>query len=129
MQEKVNIPTHTVIKYLRVGGNGANKRKPLGVLVAVKLPNGEISVNYSYCNRKDRFVKKTALNLAIERAKAEEVCDTTPYKVVKEIESFSKRIERYYKKSAKPPYLRVKPSTVEDGPQKEPVFGLNIDLI
>lgn len=103
----VVIPQHTVIKYVR-----NNKRVPQGVVVAVKQPNGDIVVDYSYCSgKRDRFVKSTALKIAIGRALAfretesgnttkelKKVMRKIPHKIYKElVGGFNKRLEKYYK--------------------------------
>ena len=58
----LTIPKYTVIQYVR-----NKKRVPYGVLVAIKS-NDEFTLGYSLCNKKDRFNKRTALKIAIERA-------------------------------------------------------------
>lgn len=88
----ITIPKFTVIKYLR-----DKKRIPTGVLVSVLLPNGDVSVNYSYCNSKtDKFNKKTGLKIAIGRALSK-AYSQPPRQVMKEIEKFNDRILRYYR--------------------------------
>lgn len=97
------IPKHSVIKYLR-----DRKGNPRGVLVAVKLkeqksPYGlpQVSVHYSYCNSKlDRFVKETALKIAIGRALKNNLYNdetVPPRQVIREIDSFNERVSRYYR--------------------------------
>lgn len=62
------IPKHTVIQYVR-----NKKGVPRGVLVAVKNGNfvghQGFKIGYSLCNKKDRFSKKMALDIAIGRAR------------------------------------------------------------
>lgn len=87
------VPKHTVIKYLR-----DKKRNPRGVIVAVKLPNGDVSVHYSYCNNKlDKFNKKTALKIAVGRALTNALGGIPPRHVVNEINQFNERISKYYR--------------------------------
>ena len=91
--------SQSLIKFLR-----KNNGRPYGVLVAVKRPDGEISIDYSLCNlKKDRFTKQRALDIAFGRAmnsKKDESCDRTlPHSLVKEMDLFNKRAERYYRKS------------------------------
>lgn len=90
---------NSLIKYLR-----KNDGRPYGVLVAVKRTDGEISIDYSLCNlKKDCFTKQRALEIAFGRAmnsKKDEGCDRTlPHSLVKEMDLFNKRAERYYRKS------------------------------
>lgn len=86
------VPKYTVIKYLR-----DKKRNPRGVIVAVKLPNGDVSVHYSYCNNKlDKFNKNTALKIAVGRALTNASGGVPPRHVVNEIDQFNERISRYY---------------------------------
>lgn len=88
----VSIPRHTVIQYLR-----NKKGVPYGVLVAVKNPDSRYRVGYSVCNRKDRFSKQRALEIAIGRA---EVCSDlgpTPHDVAKNLGNFKDRCDKYYK--------------------------------
>jgi hypothetical protein len=62
MEDLIEIPQHSVIQYVR------NKKNiPLGVLVAIKTPEG-FRIGYSLCNKKDRFNKNMALKIAIGRA-------------------------------------------------------------
>lgn len=88
---------NSLIKYLR-----KKDGRPYGVIVAVRRQDGEISVDYSLCNlKKDRFTKQRALEIAFGRAmnsKKDEYCDRTlPHSLVKEIDLFNKRAEKYYR--------------------------------
>jgi len=95
------IPANTVIKYLR-----DNKGNPRGVIVAVRLPNGKVSVHYSYCNKKDKFTKEMALKIALGRAYAVSQLPLTdmndldfskiPHQVNREIAAFNQRVQKYY---------------------------------
>lgn len=93
------IPKYTVIQYVR-DKNGS----PRGVLVAVK--NGDyvgvqgFKIGYSLCNKKDRFSKKMALDIAIGRAEESDNFDLRkPYP--REVENmfvpFFERCKKYYK--------------------------------
>jgi len=89
-----SVPKYTVIKYLR-----DKKHNPRGVLVAVKLASGEISIHYSYCNNKlDTFNKTTALKIAVNRALSNKLNSCIPPRqVIKEIDQFNDRVSRYYR--------------------------------
>ena len=97
----MTIPKNTVIKYLR-----DNKGNPRGVIVAVRLPSGEVSVHYSYCNKKDKFTKDMALKIALGRAYASSPLPLTdmndldfskiPHQVNREISAFNQRVQKYY---------------------------------
>ena len=95
------IPANTVIKYLR-----DNKGNPRGVIVAVRLSNGKVSVHYSYCNKKDKFTKEMALKIALGRAYTSSPLPLTktddldfskiPHQVNREISAFNQRVQKYY---------------------------------
>ena len=89
----LTIPKYTVIQYVR-----NKKRVPRGVLVAVKHEDGFIC-GYSLCNKKDRFNKKMALNIAIGRANMSDAESgaEAPHEVRKMLPSFFDRCKRYYK--------------------------------
>jgi hypothetical protein len=89
----MNVPAQTLIHYLR-----DKKGNPRGVLVAVKLPDGEVSVHYSYCRKNDRFTKDMALQIAIGRAMTNtNNFGSVPQQVLRELQKFNDRIMRYYK--------------------------------
>jgi hypothetical protein len=90
----MNIPKNTVIKYLR-----DNKGYPRGVIVAVRRPDGEVSIDYSLCKKGDRFTKAMALEIAIGRAMKgkEDLSRTLPHSLVKEMNRFNERAEKYYR--------------------------------
>lgn len=96
----MKIPAKTIIKYIRKG-----KRVPYGVIVAVKRPDGEISVDYALCKKGDRFTKDMALEIAIGRAmnlkgKNDESCSRNlPHSVMREIDKFNERAAKYYRTS------------------------------
>ena len=87
-----DIPKNTIVQYLR-----NKKRVPYGVLVAVKSEHG-FAYGYSLCNKKDRFNKRMALEIAIGRAKfaSSENADA-PRDILKSIPAFFDRCKRYYK--------------------------------
>ena len=91
----MTIPKNTVIKYLR-----DNKGNPRGVIVAVRLTNGKVSVHYSYCNKKDKFTKEMALKIALGRAYTTKTDDLDfskiPHQVNREISAFNQRVQKYY---------------------------------
>ena len=91
----MTIPVNTVIKYLR-----DNKGNPRGVIVAVRLTNGKVSVHYSYCNKKDKFTKEMALKIALGRAYTIKTDDLDfseiPHQVKREISAFNQRVQKYY---------------------------------
>jgi hypothetical protein len=97
--EDVIVPQHSVIQYVR------NKKNiPLGVLVAIKTPEG-FRIGYSLCNKKDRFNKNMALKIAIGRAgfglelgSGESYPPSyPPHPVRKMISAFYDRCKKYYK--------------------------------
>jgi hypothetical protein len=95
MEDLVEIPQHSVIQYVR------NKKNiPLGVLVAVKTPEG-FRIGYSLCNKKDRFNKNMALKIAIGRAgfglELGSGESYPPHPVRKMIPAFYDRCKKYYK--------------------------------
>lgn len=91
----VMIPEKSIIKYLR-----DKDGRPRGVLVAVRLPDDVISVNYSLCNKNDKFIKSMGLKIAFGRAFRSGICENLlPYCVAEEIEAFNLRVEKYFKVS------------------------------
>lgn len=98
------IPRHTVIQYVR-----NKKRIPHGVLVAVKFDDGNgFRIGYSLCNKKDKFNKRTALNIAMGRAANDRRCsgyaflcvtaqEDHPRDIMKMYPLFVKRCLKYYK--------------------------------
>ena len=121
------IPQNTVIKYIRRGdfrknsGKKSSKdRVPYGALVAVKNPKeiSGFSIGFSLCCSKDRFQKKEALKLAIDRAmvegwnrsnfvelpaydtsktKDENPSNALPHDIHKRAAAFVERCVKYYK--------------------------------
>ena len=92
----LNIPKYTVIQYVR-----NKKRVPYGVLVAVKNSDG-FTCGYSLCNKKDRFNKKRALEIALGRAGLTNgglYNGIPPHEVRKMIPAFFERCKKYYKPS------------------------------
>jgi hypothetical protein len=91
-----DIPDKCIIKYLR-----DKKRNPRGVIVALRRPDGTVSVHYSYCNTKtDRFNKTTALTIAFGRAIEDKpYCGFSelPRQVRHEISEFNERATKYFK--------------------------------
>ena len=126
-----NIPQYTVIQYIRHKKKSEDLRKkalnkltveerkalgvsfckridaPYGVIVAVKNRDGTFNTGYSLCNRKDRFNKKRALKIAIDRAVAYEhpgyqAVDEKgkaymPHDVSNLFSEFVTRCKKYYK--------------------------------
>ncbi len=93
------IPKHTLIHYIRKG-----KRVPYGVIVAVKLPDGDVSIDYAICRKNDRFTKAMALEIAIGRAMnfksiAVHYQRALPHSVAKVIDKFNQRASKYYRTS------------------------------
>lgn len=96
------IPKHTVIQYVR-----NKKGVPRGVLVAVKNGNfvghQGFKIGYSLCNKKDRFSKKMALDIAIGRAIGSDLmvqrvkAGGWPHEVSKMYDAFMDRCIKYYK--------------------------------
>jgi hypothetical protein len=91
----MTIPKFTVVQYVR-----NKKRVPYGVLVAVKNGNG-FNFGYSLCNKKDRFTKEEALDIALERACAGVPVDLSaaPHDIRRSADAFFERCGRYYKVS------------------------------
>jgi hypothetical protein len=126
-----NIPQYTVIQYIRRKRKSEDLRKkalskltveeqkalgissskridaPYGVMVAVKNSDGTFNTGYSLCNRRDRFNKKRALKIAIDRAVAyrhpgyqavnEKGEAYMPHDVSKLFSEFVARCKKYYK--------------------------------
>jgi hypothetical protein len=91
----VKIPEKTIIKYLR-----DKDGSPRGVLIAVRLPDDVVSVNYSLCNKNDKFVKSMGIKIALGRAlRNGDDSHKLPYCMAKEIEAFNLRVEKYFKVS------------------------------
>lgn len=95
----MGIEKHTLVQYVR-RSNGT----PYGVIVAVRRPDGEVSVDFSLCNtKKDRFTKERALEIAIGRAmnsKKDEGCERRlPHSLYRHMQNFNKRVAKYYKTS------------------------------
>lgn len=90
---------NTLVQYIR-RGNGT----PYGVIVAVRRPDGEVSVDFSLCNtKKDKFTKQRALEIAIGRAmnsKKDDGCERRlPHSLNRHMAEFNKRVAKYYKTS------------------------------
>jgi hypothetical protein len=93
----MTIPPFTIVSYLR-----DKKRKPMGVLVAVKKGNnGNFHIGYSMCRKSDTFDKSMGLKIAIGRCESEnyETFTKTPHNLRKMLPEFVKRCEKYYKGS------------------------------
>lgn len=91
----VVIPKHTVIQYIR-----NSKRVPYGVLVAIKDRKMRFSSSWSLCNKKDRFNKKIALQIAIGRAingGGSVARQPMPHDIQRMLPAFEKRCNKYYK--------------------------------
>lgn len=86
----VDIPKYSVIQYVR-----NNKRVPYGVVVAVKTAYG-YRVGYSLCNKRDKFNKRVALDVALGRTKTNLVGEP-PHDIKRMIPSFLERCDKYYK--------------------------------
>jgi hypothetical protein len=91
------IPKHTIIRYLR-----NKKRIPYGVIVAVKssvIATDSFNIGYSLCNKKDKFSKKIALEVAIGRAVLKPFVgsEKIPHDILKICPSFVERCKKYYK--------------------------------
>jgi hypothetical protein len=104
------IPRYSVIQYVR-----NKKRIPYGVIVAIKNNDGGFNIGYSLCNKKDRFTKKMALEIAIGRAEIISPSYTAsnaiwistsdgvnydtnrPHEIKKMIDGFVERCKKYYK--------------------------------
>jgi hypothetical protein len=86
-----------VVQYIR-----NKKKKPLGVLVAIKHEDG-FKVGYSMCNTKDRFKKATALKIAFARADVWNLipCDL-PREIARNLPGFVERCKKYYRTSKSP---------------------------
>lgn len=99
------IPKHTVIQYIRKKKN----RIPYGVVVAIKDIENGYRIGYSLCNKKDRFNKKRALEIALGRAfhgvnqidmkhhEKNNVNSATPHDVNRMLSNFNERCKKYYK--------------------------------
>lgn len=91
------IPKHTVIQYIRKKKN----RIPYGVIVAIKDVENGYRIGYSLCNKKDRFNKKRALEIALGRAfhsgNQNENNSVTPHDVNRMLLSFNERCKKYYR--------------------------------
>jgi hypothetical protein len=97
---KNSIPKNSVIKYIRK----FKSKTPYGVLVATKNQEGGYNLGYSLCNKKDRFNKEMALKIAFGRTENEDLQKAlrnkgtcVPHNVIKNIDSFIERCNRYYK--------------------------------
>jgi hypothetical protein len=93
----MNLPKNTIVQYVRKS-NG----QPYGVIVAVRRPDGEVSVDFSLCNtKKDKFSKERALEIAVGRALNSKKDDGSnrllPRSLYREVEAFNKRVSKYYR--------------------------------
>lgn len=91
----MSLPKHTIIQYVR-----KNDGTPYGVIVAVRRPDGEVSVDFSLCNtKKDKFSKERALEIALGRAMtAKDECDRIlPRSLYREMKKFNDRVVKYYR--------------------------------
>lgn len=100
--EVFNVPEHTIVKYIR-----DKKKRPIGMILAVKSELG-FKVGYSFCRRSiDRFCRDTGLKIALGRAESGTIRIVNgavlpinvPRDVAKEIPAFVERCRRYYGKS------------------------------
>lgn len=90
--ETIYIPSNTLIKYVR-----NKKRNPRGVILSLKLPNGQHSIGWSLCCPKDTFDKRQGILLAMGRAVASMNGGAIPHSIRGDIEEMKKRAARYYK--------------------------------
>lgn len=103
----MKIPANTIIHYVR-----DNKGNPRGVIVAVKLLDGNIGISWSYCRKTDRFTKDMALQIAIGRALTSavhmrildagdrawiEFASEMPHQIARDMAKFVDRCKKYYK--------------------------------
>ena len=91
---------NTIIQYIR------NRHgKPIGVLMGVRRDtlsrkeSSEYSIGWSLCNKKDKFDKEVALDMAWNRAWKRSSLDqrALPEKVNDQIQPFIKRCRKYFK--------------------------------
>lgn len=88
-----NIPKYSVIQYVR------KKRTPFGVIVAIKSDYSQtgFDIGYSLCNKKDRFTKRRALEIALGRADIGTF--EYPQEIKKMMPRFIERCKKYYYKN------------------------------
>lgn len=88
------IPEKSVIQYVR-----NKKRRPMGVLVALKDSNSPegFRIGYSLCNKKDRFSKHMGLVVAIGRADVAVTEYGLPRDIAGLLPEFKARCRKYYK--------------------------------
>lgn len=71
-------------------------REKIGVIVGQKTYNGDISIGWSLCNRKDTFDKAVGDQIAIGRML--KGSDTPlPHAVMAEVDHLRKRCQAYFK--------------------------------
>ncbi len=100
----MKVPPQTIVKYIRKGN-----KTPYGVIVAVKRPDGEVSIDYALCKKGDRFTKAMALEIAIGRAMKgrEDFSRTLPRSIAKEMSEFNERAAKYYRTTVEEIYTYV----------------------
>lgn len=91
----MKLPKNTIVQYVRKSDG-----TPYGVIVAVRRPDGEVSVDFSLCNtKKDKFSKERGLEIAIGRAMTmkEECNRSLPRSLYRDLANFNKRVAKYYR--------------------------------
>lgn len=76
------------------------KNKVIGLLMAAKTDDGDVVIEYSLCSPKDRFDKKLAHKIVVDRIQSanSQLERTLPRSIRKDYTEFVARCERYYKK-------------------------------
>lgn len=77
-----------LIEYLR-DKNGS----PVGVVVAL----GKEDIGWSLCNKRDRFNKQRALEIAVGRSYKRNISDTKPVTILPLFNKVYARAQRYFK--------------------------------
>jgi len=86
------LPKNSVVEYVR-----DDNREPFGAFVSLKTEDG-FSVGYARCNRKDHFVKRKALTIAIGRAMVSNVESGNIHpEMVQYLPHFVERCHKYYR--------------------------------
>jgi hypothetical protein len=75
-----------------------HKGVPHGVLAAVKREDGEIHINYSLCNKLDKFSKELGKQIAVGRAMRNNNDEQhLPRSLYSVMDKFRQRVCKYYK--------------------------------
>jgi|688.fasta_scaffold31297_8 hypothetical protein len=95
MQKEIHLPKDALVQYVKKPSG-----KLFAVLVAVKMPDDTISVDYAVCNlKKERFTKSRGLEIALGRAtKSKHNTKRMPIKAIHPaLKEFNERVKRYYR--------------------------------